>query len=82
MQQNDNGQMVGSQTLGTIDDVLAALSAIRGSVHILAKRGRGKLGRADLDELERILAAAERIQRYNLTIRASVSAAYQEQLKR
>lgn len=68
-----------SQALGTIDDVLAALSSIRESVHILAKRGRGKLGHDDLAELERILSAAERIQDYNLTIRAPLSAAYQKQ---
>lgn len=65
-----------NQTLGTIDDVLAALSSIRASVAILATRGRGKLNRDDLDELERILAAAERIQAYNLTIRAPIAALY------
>lgn len=63
-------------TIGALDDVLAALSAIRESVAILATRGRGRLNRDDLNELERILDAAERIQLYNQTIRAPLSAAY------
>jgi hypothetical protein len=65
-------------TIGAIDDISAALSAIRESVVILATRGRGKLNGDDLDELERILAAAERIQEYHLALRAPISAAYQE----
>jgi len=66
-----------SAPIGAIDDILGALSAVRESVAIIATRGRGRLRREDLDELDRILAAAHRIQSYSMLIRAPLSARYQ-----
>lgn len=68
-----------SAPIGAIDDILGALSSVRESVAIIATRGRGRLRREDLDELDRILAATHRIQDYSLHIRAPLSARYQHE---
>lgn len=67
-----------SAPIGAIDDVAAALSHIRESVGILAARWRGRFGRADLDELNRVLSMCEAIQEYHQLIRAPLSAQYQK----
>lgn len=67
-----------SETIGAIDDISAALSAIRESVLILAVRRRDELTEADAGELQRILDAADRIQEYHLLFRAGLSRQYQE----
>lgn len=68
-------------TIGAIDDISAALSAIRESILILSIRREDDLIPEDEDELQRILDACDRIQEYHLAIRAIASAAYQDRLK-
>jgi hypothetical protein len=58
-------------TIDATEDVLAALSAIRESVIILAARRRDDLTNEDADELQRILDACDRLQNYHLIIRAT-----------
>ena len=67
-----------SRAIAAIDDISAALSAMRESVLILAQRGRGRLDLEDFDELQRILDACDRIQEYHLIVRATESRAYTE----
>ena len=69
-----------SQTIAAIDDISAALSAQRESVLILAMRWRGRFGIEDIEELQRILDACDRVQEYHLTIRAAESRAYREKV--
>lgn len=64
--------------IATIDDMSGAISAIRESVQILAARWRVEFAPEDIDELERILDAADRVQAYHLKIRADVSKMVQE----
>lgn len=65
-----------SPTIAAIDDISAALSAMRESVLILAQRWRGDFGAEDFDELQRILDACDRIQSYHLIVRAHAAEAY------
>lgn len=64
--------------IATIDDMSGAISIIRGSVQILAARWRLEFGPEDVDELERILDAADRVQAYHLKVRADVSVLVRE----
>lgn len=57
-------------TITATEDVSAALSAVRESVFILVNRNREFLNAMDIDELERILDACDRIQEYHLIVRA------------
>lgn len=59
--------------IATIDNMSGALSSIRESVEILAARWRLEFGPEDADELNRILDAVDRVQTYNLQVRAQVS---------
>ena len=68
-----------SQQIGAIDDISAALSAMRESVLILTMRWRGQFGEEDYEELQRILDACDRVQSYHLIVRAAASKQYQEQ---
>jgi hypothetical protein len=65
-----------SPTIAAIDDISAALSAMRESVLILTLRWRGEFSVEDLDELQRILDACDRIQQYHLIVRAQSAEAY------
>lgn len=67
-----------SPTIAAIDDISAALSAMRESVLILAQRGRSTLTADDFDELQRILDACDRIQEYHLIVRSVASRQYAE----
>lgn len=67
-----------SPTIAAIDDISAALSAMRESVLILAQRNRTTLASLDFEELQRILDACDRVQEYHLIIRAAASRVYQE----
>ncbi len=69
-----------SQGIGEIDNTSAALSAIRESVVILAARWRDDFNDYDLDELQRILDACDRIQDYHLIVRRVMSEEYQDRL--
>lgn len=61
-------------TLGTIDDMGAARSAIYGAVRILNARWGIDLTPEDAAELQTILDAADRMHAYHLLIRAQISA--------
>jgi hypothetical protein len=67
-----------NMTIGTIDDVSAALSAQREVVAVLAARWQYEFSDSDFDELQRLLDACDRIQEYVLSIRRVESAAYQK----
>lgn len=64
-----------SPTIAAIDDISAALSAMRESVLILTQRWRETFRPEDFDELQRLLDACDRIQEYHLFIRAGATLA-------
>ena len=71
-----------STTIAAIDDISAALSAVRESVLILAQRWRETFRPEDFDELQRVLDACDRIQTYHLVVRATESRAHFEATER
>lgn len=72
-----------NETISAIDDSSGALSAIRESILIIAgrHRKRKRLYQEDWDELQRVLDACDRLQEYDLIIRAAESQRHQEGIK-
>lgn len=64
--------------IAAIDDISALLSDIRESVYILARRYRVEFTPADVDELRRILEAADKVHERHLDVRREMSAAYRK----
>ncbi len=67
-----------SPTIAAIDDISAALSAVRESILILTQRWRETFRVEDYDELQRMLDACDRIQAYHLIVRATAARAHFE----
>lgn len=71
-----------SPTIAAIDDISAALSAMRESVLILTQRWREDFEIEDFEELQRVLDACDRIQQYHLIVRARETEAYLSEQER
>lgn len=67
-----------SSELAALDDALAAIDQQREAVAVIAARSRGRMRRADIQELETILAACDRISEYIHQERLIVSRQYQK----